>query len=176
MHQEILSYHDATKHHFRAYARSPGYMDWATQPDPFSRYEGAKLIPLSHIPLTHLPDYETPFIEGMLPAQPLTLETISRLFYDALAISAWKQAGSERWGLRINPSSGNLHPTEGYLISGPIAGIHQSPAVYHYAPKVHGLEFRTEFSAELWERLTAGFPQGTFFLGLTSIHSVSYTI
>ena len=34
---------------FNQYARSLGYMDWANQPDPFRRYEGAPLI---RLPLT----------------------------------------------------------------------------------------------------------------------------
>ena len=42
--------------------------------------------------------------------------TISQLFYDSLALSAWKSTGETRWALRVNASSGNLHPTEGYLV------------------------------------------------------------
>ena len=30
-----LTYHQQTKHHLDRYARSVGYLDWATQPDPF---------------------------------------------------------------------------------------------------------------------------------------------
>lgn len=44
--------------------------------------------------------------------QPLTADTISELLY-SLSLSAWKQAGGARRPLRVNPSSGNLHPTEG---------------------------------------------------------------
>jgi len=52
---------------------------------------------------------------------------VSQLFQDSLALSAWKQAGGARWSLRVNPSSGNLHPTEGYLIAGPIDGLAPKP-------------------------------------------------
>ena len=41
----------------------------------------------------------------------------------ALALSAWKQAGGARWALRVNPSSGNLHPTEGQVLVGGIAEL-----------------------------------------------------
>jgi hypothetical protein len=41
-----LHYHQATKHHFNRFARSLGYLDWATQPDPFRRYAGAPVISL----------------------------------------------------------------------------------------------------------------------------------
>ena len=45
--REIVAwYHQRTKHHFNAYARSSGGLDWANQPKPFRKYRGAKQIPL----------------------------------------------------------------------------------------------------------------------------------
>ena len=43
-----LAYHQRTKHHLHQYARSPGYLDWATQPDPFRTYAGAPQIEFDH--------------------------------------------------------------------------------------------------------------------------------
>ena len=37
----VVAYHERTKHHFHRYAAALGYLDWATQPDPFRRYAGA---------------------------------------------------------------------------------------------------------------------------------------
>ena len=34
--QVVMRYHQETKHHFSRYARAPGTMDWANQPDPFA--------------------------------------------------------------------------------------------------------------------------------------------
>ena len=34
----------------------------------------------------------------------------------SLGLSAWKQFRASRWSLRVNPSSGNLHPTEAYVV------------------------------------------------------------
>ena len=42
----VVAYHERTKHHYHRYAASLGYMDWATQPDPFRRYDGAPLVRL----------------------------------------------------------------------------------------------------------------------------------
>src|SRR5207253_2608744 len=39
--RQVLSYHRRTKHHLHRYAESPGYLDWATQPDPFRTFDGA---------------------------------------------------------------------------------------------------------------------------------------
>lgn len=40
------AYHQVTKHHVMRQARSLGYLDWDTQPDPFRRFEGAPLVEL----------------------------------------------------------------------------------------------------------------------------------
>ena len=42
----VVAYHERTKHPNHGYAASLGYMDWATQPDPFRRYAGASLVRL----------------------------------------------------------------------------------------------------------------------------------
>lgn len=167
---QVIAYHQATKHHLHAYARGPGHMDWATQPDPFRRYEGAPLIALDHVPPSPEPRYEAVFVEGHVPPQPFTHRTVSQLFSDSLALSAWKQAGNASWSLRINPSSGNLHPTEGYLICGPIAGLCTTPIVGHYAPAEHALEQRADVPLPTWQALTAGLPHPVVLVGLTSVH------
>ena len=56
------------------------------------------------------------------------------LGFSSLGLSAWKRYRSSRWALRVNPSSGNLHPTESYLI--------RDGRVFHYAPLEHALEER----------------------------------
>ena len=145
-------------------------MDWATQPNPFRQYEGAPLIALDHVPPTTEPLYDAAFVTGHVPTLPLTHHLVSQLFSDSLALSAWKQAGDSSWALRINPSSGNLHPTEGYLICGPIAGLCAVPMVCHYSPSKHALERRAEFPLETWQQLTQGLPKPALLLGLTSVH------
>ena len=166
----VIGYHQATKHQFQAYARGPRQMDWATQPNPFRRYEGAPLIALDHVPPSLEPLYDAPFVEGHVLPQPFTHHKVSQLFCDSLALSALKQAGGSSWALRINPSSGNLHPTEGYLLCGPIAGLCTIPMVCHYAPSDHALERRAEFPLEVWLELTKGLPEPVFLVGLTSVH------
>ena len=36
--QMVYTYHNETKHSQQQYAKSLGYMDWATQPDPYRSY------------------------------------------------------------------------------------------------------------------------------------------
>lgn len=165
----VLEYHATTKHHPHRYARSLGYLDWETQPDPFRRFEGAPLVRLPIPTDDDTPPYDDLYKLGAVKSAPLSMPSISRLFECSLAISAWKQAGEARWALRVNPSSGNLHPTEGYLVVGAVCGIGELPALYHYAPKEHGLERRTEFASETWDRLMKLFPNESFLVGLTSI-------
>lgn len=40
--QQIIRYHEETKHHYDRYARSAGSMDWDNQPNPFRFYEDTK--------------------------------------------------------------------------------------------------------------------------------------
>jgi len=120
----VLDYHKASKHHLNAFARGPGRLDWANQPDPFRRYSGAPLVKL---------DRRMMFSDAE-KLVPLNVSSISQLFFNSLALSALKSLAGSIWALRVNPSSGNLHPTEGYLITGPVDGLAQSPGVFHYAP------------------------------------------
>jgi len=169
----VLRYHQETKHYFNRYARARGHLDWANQPNPFRRYEGAELIPLPILSLDEepfSPPYDHVYNPGAVPSAPVTLRALSRLFEYALALSAWKQAGSSRWALRSNPSSGNLHPTEGYLLIGAVDGLSSSPGLYHYAPKEHGLERRADCPNDLFAALIKDFPPRAFLVGLSSIH------
>lgn len=165
-----IAYHQATKHHLHAYARGPHQLDWDTQPNPFRRYEGAPLIPLDHILPSSEPQYEAAFVAGRVLPQPFLRRQLSQFFCDSLALSALKRAGNSSWALRINPSSGNLHPTEGYLICGPMAGLCTMPMVCHYAPAEHALERRVEFPLKIWKAMTQGLPEPVLLVGLTSVH------
>ena len=168
--KKTKQYHQYSKHdHYRS-APGPGYMDWENQPDPFRRYNGAEIIKLKKIPLDEGPLFYEVLKQKEISALPLNFSTLSQLFFDSLAISAWKSFQGSRWALRVNPSSGNLHPTEGYLICGPLEGINSSPSVSHYDPKTHGLEIRTTFSNQTWKTMSEGFPENTFFIGLSSIY------
>ena len=87
----------------------------------------------------------------------------------ALGLSAWKRFNASRWALRVNPSSGNLHPTEAYVVSGALPGLADRPAVYHYAADRHALELRCIFDEGAWERACGGRPD-VVLVALTSIH------
>jgi len=169
----VKHYHQQTKHEFNRYAKSLGYLDWANQPDPFRRYLGAPLLSLPILTLEEeprSPSYEALFGTASIPSQPVTLRTLSRFFEYALSLTAWKEYNGTRWALRSNPSSGNLHPTEGYLFLGPHQEISLEPGLYHYAPKEHGLEHRWQVSSENAQQLLQDIPGNGFLVGLTSIH------
>ncbi len=168
-----MRYHERSKHHFNRFAPGPGGLDWANQPDPFRRYAGAALTRLpilgpDEVPVS--PPYESLYERGAVPSAPLNIRTLSRLLEYALALSAWKQAGGARWALRANPSSGNLHPTEGYVLVGGIAEVGEGPGIFHYAPREHGLERRADCPPALFERLMRGFAPRTFLVGLSSVY------
>ena len=167
--EQTLLYHEQTKHHLHRYARSLGYMDWESQPDPFRTYAGAPRIelPLAADQLqTRFSELYTP---GRVEPPPVTLETLATLFELALGLSAWKEFQGERWALRCNPSSGNLHPTEGYLIL-PVAAPGVEAGIYHYVSRDHCFEQRCRFEPDAGPRLGAWAAGGAFLVGLSSIH------
>jgi SagB-type dehydrogenase family enzyme len=171
--ETVMRYHERTKHHLYRFAAGPGQLDWANQPDPFRRYAGATLTRLPILgpeeePVS--PAYESLYASGAVPGAPVSLRTLSRLLEYALALSAWKQAGATRWALRVNPSSGNLHPTEGYVLVGGIAELGGAPGLFHYAPAEHGLERRADCPEALLARLLRGLPPQAFLLGLASVY------
>ncbi len=161
---DIFTYHNETKHSTRRYARSLGYMDWSTQPDPFRSYTGTQKISLPLSLENPTPPYHLLF-EQALPSAPLLLESISQLFQFSLGLAAWKQAGAEKWALRCNASSGNLHPSESYVILPPLDRISDQSSVLHYAPKQHELEKLCEFDTSFWENME----EGSFLLAISSI-------
>jgi SagB-type dehydrogenase family enzyme len=163
----VMKYHIQTKHYFNKYSRSLGYMDWANQPNPFRRFDGAQLVLLPFQPSSDV-SYETLFRKGTVPSSRLSVGSISKFLELSLGLTAWKQAGQSKWALRSNPSSGNLHPTEGYVVIPKVDDL--EAGLYHYAPKEHGLELRASFSPERISELLSAYPSGAFLMGFTSIH------
>jgi SagB-type dehydrogenase family enzyme len=142
----VHRYHDGTKHHFTRFARSLGYLDWASQPNPFRSFAGTRSTSLIRHP-----------------------SAIAGVLRHALGLSAWKQFRESRWSLRANPSSGNLHPTEAYLV-GQLAALDgaSDAAVWHYAPDRHALEQRCVVAASAWNH--AAPDPSAFLIVLTSVH------
>jgi len=140
----VYQYHDGTKHHFHRFARSLGHLDWASQPNAFRSFDGARP--------TTLVGLRSPLAD---------------ILRHAFGLSAWKQYGASRWALRVNPSSGNLHPTEPYVV-----GAERDAGrafVWHYAADRHALETRCAFEADRWHA-AAGGDESAWLVALTSIH------
>jgi SagB-type dehydrogenase family enzyme len=166
----VIAYHERTKHHLHRFAASLGYMDWASQPDPFRRYAGTDLVRLP-LPKAERPlPYWQLYASATMPQEPLSLESVSLFFRYALSLTAWKRLRETTWSLRANPSSGDLHPTEGYAVLPAIEGLGDTAAVYHYAPREHALERRAVLDAKVWSELSSPFPEGSFLVGLSSVH------
>jgi SagB-type dehydrogenase family enzyme len=175
--ETVLNYHNRTKHRLERYAKGPESLDWEDQPDQFRRFSGCDIVTLPKPGAELEPLFADLDNPETIPAKPLNLANAGLLLELAFGLSAWKQFGPSRWALRCNPSSGNLHPTEAYLISTGndrtcsrrVSGIHTIPGdnfiksgVYHYVSHDHSLEQRCQFSDNL--------PDSGLLIGLSSIH------
>jgi SagB-type dehydrogenase family enzyme len=162
----IIRYHEETKHHLHRYARSLGYMDWDNQPNPFRVYEGVPVVPLPLLsrdpPAGHLGLFEPD-----RPCAPFTLANVAGFLELSVGLSAWKAVSGSRWSLRMNPSSGNLHPTETHLVLPRMQGC--DAGIYHYAPLQHALERRAGLPDELGRMACSHLGVEGFLAGLTSI-------
>jgi SagB-type dehydrogenase family enzyme len=171
----VHRYHDGTKHHFQHFARSLGYLDWASQPRPFRTFAGAPMFPLYPAPGVAANDYAPrattyrQLFSPPSPAEPLGAAALGDVLRHALGLSAWKRFDKSRWSLRVNPSSGNLHPTEAYIVCGAAPGLADTPAVYHYAADRHALEQRCAFDGRVWASAD-GADAAVVLVALTSIH------
>lgn len=142
----VSAYHGRTKHRADGFAAGPTSVDWDTQPAASRRYIGAPEIAL---PLV----YELPggspgaaALAGQLtaplraPAQIVTwdLWVLGAFLHLALGVTGERGIGGERWSVRANPSSGNLHPIEAYVLARGLCFV--PDGVYHYDPEAHVLE------------------------------------
>lgn len=152
------------------YAAGPETLDWSAQPNPFREYAGSERITLplrtGHLNASFA---QIHFAEGLTPS-PLSLESIGALLGLSMGLSAWKEWGPDRWALRCNPSSGNLHPTEGYLLADGVPEL--ADGVYHYVSRDHALERRCTLT---WEHRREEEGQrkgarGALWIGLSSVH------
>jgi SagB-type dehydrogenase family enzyme len=156
-------YHQSTKHTAQALRRTQHTLDWKNMPDPFRHYEGVPVLDLPADP----PSPEIPALDVLSGGYGTVLPLdgpafLSELLFHSAAISASKQVPSTgyRYALRVNPSSGNLHPTEFHFIT---RGLEQWPdGLYHYRPSSHMAEQRATGNFEM--KLTDRFAPVVFVL------------
>src|SRR5579863_6127769 len=181
----LFAYHQATKHTYRSVRTNARNLDWNNQPDPFRTYEGAPITMLP--PEPGFPSVGTFGAMGALGGRawiagdnnsegrdPIRLDAIwlSRLLWHSMAISAWKKVThtSNRYSLRVNPSSGNLHPTETYLALAGFTGI--DDGLYHYRADLHAIELRSPGAGTVHLAEDLRIPsaaESSLIIGLTSI-------
>jgi len=164
----VRDYHEATKHRLKAYAPGPGFLDWDCQPDPFRRWPGAPLYRLPLVDGSGLRTYQELYQRDAQPA-PLTEQSLGLFLELSLGLSAWKRLGPDRWALRNNPSSGNLHPTEAYVLLWRRLSAEIGPGLYHYAPCEQALECRSFLPEKQAGVLTRSRPEAFGAIAFTSI-------
>ena len=103
--------HEQTKHYPHKLARSLGYLDWENQPSYYKEYLASK-IELDYFDIKL--SYERLYTKNS--AFEIDLKTIGTFLKNSASINAIKRLYNAQWEVRVNPSSGNLHPEEIYII------------------------------------------------------------
>jgi SagB-type dehydrogenase family enzyme len=183
--ERLFAYHQATKHTYQSVRMNARFLDWHNQPDPFRTYEDSPLVALPPEPgFPEAGAFATMAgLEGATTAvtrsesesrEQVRLDAtwLSRLLWHSMAVSAWKKVPGTgaRYSLRVNPSSGNLHPTETYLATHGFTGM--DDGLYHYRADRHALELRSagESTQQLARALEAPWAsESPLIIGLTSI-------
>jgi SagB-type dehydrogenase family enzyme len=159
----VRAYHARTMHRPDRYAPGPETLDWTQQPNPFREFSGSPRLQLP-LPGHQLgPSFADLYDMRGARRHPLTLESVASLLELSLALSAWKEQGPDRWAVRCTPSSGNLHPTEAYVLGRGVRGL--ADGVYHYVSRDHALERRCRLQ---WPQESGKF-RG-LWIGLSSVH------
>ena len=164
-----IGYHHTTKHSPAKSARSAGYMDWQTQPAPFRNFHGADSYPLNLG--TSDPDapYQNLYDRKSNPVRPFDELSIAKFLELSLGLSAWKSYAGDSWSLRMNPSSGNLHAEEVYLLLPPLKEFGGTASLFHYNSLYHLLEKRYDMEGQLWKNVTNRIGAKGFFAALSTI-------
>jgi SagB-type dehydrogenase family enzyme len=165
--QAVAAFHEATKHYIYRTAASPGYMDWDNQPNPFRLYEGIERLILPFIETDSSACRDDLYLRQNNQPKPFDRGNIGAFLELSLGLSAWKSYAGDSWALRMNPSSGNLHPTECYLVLPKLEDV--QAGVYHYTPLIHSLEQRALLDENVWESIHGHFACEGFLVALTSI-------
>ncbi len=156
-------YHEATKHSVESLRRERDVLDWANMPDPFRHYEGVPMLDLpADPPAAEMPAIDA--LQGTFGTTPVSdgPAFLSQLLFYSAAISASKRVPSTgyTYALRVNPSSGNLHPTEFHFLTRGLKGW--PDGLYHYDPSRHMAEQRGRGNFET--KLISGFAPIMFVL------------
>lgn len=153
----VLAYHTRSKHAFDRYAAGPGTLDWSAQPGAFRDWIGSHQFALPREVV--VPEISWDELSAERPSLPINTTNLGSFLRLCVGLTAWKEYAGSRWSLRAHPSSGNLHPTETWLIVTRVEGLEDG--LYHYQNLNHSLERRA------W----GGNAHATgLWLGFSSIH------
>ncbi|KAF0978711.1 hypothetical protein FDP41_002531 [Naegleria fowleri] len=179
----LVQFQIQTKHEYpHNYAPSKGFLDWSNQPNPYRSFIGEDAKPLQTLSLNeelilnkakHLKGFDEIYLEQkgiskessseefLLPSGSVELneKSLSEFMFYSMSLSATKKYKHNSWSLRVNPSSGNLHPCEVYcILDCDLSAMTESPSktavekhqgssthVYSYHPKYHALQLRSEW-------------------------------
>ncbi len=136
--EELLAYHEATKHSYWSVRLSPHRLDWSNEPRLEKVYRALAPLALPRdLPKSGLPAVEAAASSGVEEDRTLDLRTLAGLLYYTGGILPTRRYPGGEIAFRAAPCTGALYHIEIYPVC---ADLEDLPAgVYHYAPQGHAL-------------------------------------
>lgn len=139
------TFHNKSKLEYHSLRKEKKEIDWSKQAKSFRTYSDTPLKLINPSP-QNFPKSSCKeslerqgFHQDLNLSGDLFLEQISTLIKYSLSISAWKKIQNRKYPLRVNPSTGNLHPLEFYFFLNQNTG---HPGLFHYNILENTLEQR----------------------------------
>eukprot|EP00439_Symbiodinium_sp_Y106_P066846 s1592_g10.t5 len=157
--ESVLLYHFRSKHFLDVQASLPGELDWSSQPSPWRSYHGAPRVQLPH---------SLEPLEAASGPVPLSLASLGAFLRVGVGISAWKSYDGLHMVEGVLPAVGFARDAFFWqpVVLPPLDGLAGVPAVYHFQPEMHALEFRLPAPNEF---VTAADGSAGFLVALTSL-------
>ncbi|MBI2337520.1 MAG: SagB family peptide dehydrogenase [Deltaproteobacteria bacterium] len=153
-----IEFHQLTKLSYQSVRENVYQPDWNQQPAPFRHFQQGPLLLLEPHPTTPLISLSQTFsnLVNVETHSLLDLTTLSQIFKYSLSIREWREIPNSglRYPLRVNPSCGNLHPEEIYVMLGS-----EMVGLYHYNLLEQCLEKRQSEDLRLLIAKATGYPE-----------------
>ena len=140
--------HEESYHSLSEPAKQPKQEGWHMQLSPYRKFMGSPRVKLPETRFGSWPSFKQIFENSFSPTS-LDIYSLARLLKLSFGVTSQKNQNGFSYELRANPSSGNLHSIESYIIIINNSENDLKAGMYHYNVADNELEQRCVFRSSL---------------------------